>query len=347
MAPEKQEGKATKAKAAGAGKARAPRAKKPKAAIGLTAPDVAAGTAPAAVEALAAQVAADGGVALARYRDPFGAQWLVLASLPIDKIEPTPYQRELSDTHAKRLAGVIPKVGRFLDPVVAMRHDAGYWTPNGMHRLEAMRRLGAQSIIALIVPEPEVAFRILALNTEKAHNLKDKSLEVVRMARALAAGAATAARPESDWAFEFEEPAYLTIGVAYEKRPRFSGGAYLSVVKRTDEFSAKAIGKTLPEREARADKLLELDDAVADAVARLKASGFQSQYLKPFVVARVNPLRWVRQAKPGQKAPRADFDATMDKMIDGAKKLDPKKIKPADLAAAAAMGGASSGGDGE
>ena len=49
-----------------------------------------------------------------------------------------------------------------------------------------MRKLGARTIIGLLVPDPDVAFKILALNTEKAHNVKEKSLETIRMARALA-----------------------------------------------------------------------------------------------------------------------------------------------------------------
>src|SRR5687767_4639517 len=205
--------------------------KKPKAKaenIGLAPDEVAQGSPPDAVARLGEEVTAAGGHVLASYRDPLGGHWLCFAVLPIDRVEPTPFQRELSDAHTKRLVGVIPKVGRFLDPLVAVRGDkGGFWTPNGMHRLEAMRRLGARSIIVLLVPEPEIAFRILALNTEKAHNLKDKSLEVVRMADALVDDPAQAKRPESDWAFEFEEPAYLTIGRVYQERPRYSGGAYM------------------------------------------------------------------------------------------------------------------------
>ena len=103
-----------------------PRKKKAAAgSVGLDASEVGAGSPPAEVKALAEQVAADGGAALASYRDPYAGQWVVMVSLPIDKVEPTPYQRELSDTHAKRLADVIPKVGRFLDPLIAVRHD-GY-----------------------------------------------------------------------------------------------------------------------------------------------------------------------------------------------------------------------------
>jgi ParB family chromosome partitioning protein len=163
------------------------------------------------------------------------------------------------------------------------------------------------------------------------------------MARALAADPATKKLPESNWAFEFEEPAYLTIGAAYEKNGRFSGGAYQPVVKRCEAFSEDAIADTIAFREARAERLLELDKAISDAVARLKEAGFVSGYLKPLVVARVNPLRFVKVVK-GAEAKRPDFDATIDKMIAGAEKLDASKIKPADLAAAAAMGG---GGDDE
>src|SRR5438105_153891 len=86
---------------------------------GLAADEVTSAKVPAEVTALAEQIARDGGTALAQYRDPYGGQWLVLAALPLAKVSATPYQRELSKTHADRLAGVIPKVGRYLDPIVA------------------------------------------------------------------------------------------------------------------------------------------------------------------------------------------------------------------------------------
>lgn len=313
-----------------------PRKKKAEAAsVGLSATDVVSASPPAEVAALAKQIEADGGTALASYRDPFGAKWLILAALPLEKVEPTPYQRELSATHADRLAAVIPKVGQFLDPVISIRKDDKYWSPNGMHRLSALKKLGAKAVIALVVPDTDIAFRILALNTEKAHNLKDKSLEVVRMARGLAADALTKNEPESRWAFEFEEPAFLTIGMCYEEKPRFSGGAYQPILKRVEEFSDDPISKSVAAREKRRDRVLELDEVVAEVVAKLKEAGLQSAYLKPFVVARINPLRWQKAAKPGQKAPRAEFDATIDKMIESAKKMDPKKIRPQDLASMA------------
>src|SRR5512139_1383971 len=162
----------------------------------------------------AAAVQAGGGAVLGSYRDPFGGHDLILAALPIERVEPTAYQRDASDTHVKRLMTAIEKIGSFLDPVIAIPHADGYWTPNGNHRLQAMKKLGAKSITALLIPEPEVAFKILALNTEKAHNLREKSLEVIRMFKALAQDNSG---KERDFAFEFEETAYLTLGLCYEQ----------------------------------------------------------------------------------------------------------------------------------
>jgi len=303
--------------------------------VGLTVDEITSGSAPSQIVKLRGQIESVGGAVLAAYREPYGGHWVALAALPLGKVAPTPYQRELSKAHAEKLAGVIPKVGRFLDPVIAVPDGSGdalrFISPNGMHRLAALSQLGAKSVIALVMPEPEIAFRILALNTEKAHNLKDKALEVIRMARAIAA---EDDRSEADLAFELEQPSLVTIGVCYEHNPRFSGGAYNSVVSKCESFATEPIKKSLHMREAHAKKLLALDEAVTAAVGKLKEAGFTSGYLKPIVVARINPLRF---AKPG--ADKADFDKTIDKMIDGAEKFDPSKIRAQDVAIAAAVGG--------
>jgi ParB family chromosome partitioning protein len=324
-----------KAKEGSPKKAATPRKRKVKpeaGSVGLTVDEVATGAPPDAVVGVRKQVEKAGGHVLATYREPFGGHWVALAALPLERVKPTPYQRELSRAHAERLATVIPKVGRFLDPVIAVPDGDGFITPNGMHRLAALGSLGAKTVVALVMPEPEIAFRILALNTEKAHNLKDKALEVIRMARAVADGDD---RSEVDFAFELEQPALVTIGVCYEKNPRFSGGAYNSVVSKCESFSSDPMTKSLRLREAHADKLLELDELVGKAVTKLKEAGWTSGYLKPIVVARINPLRFAKLGKDD----RADFDKTIDRMIDGAKKFDATKIKAQDVAIAAAVGG--------
>src|SRR5262252_6091295 len=56
-----------------------------------------------AARALADHVRADGGQVLAAYREPLGGHTQLLAALPIDKVEPTPLPRDVSDSHVRRL----------------------------------------------------------------------------------------------------------------------------------------------------------------------------------------------------------------------------------------------------
>jgi ParB family chromosome partitioning protein len=227
--------------------------------------------------------------------------------------------------HAKRLTEVIDKLDRFLDPIIAVRGpEGGYWTPNGNHRLNAVRNLGGGAIVALVVPDAEVAYKILALNTEKAHNVREKALEVIRMARSLAE---LPPQPESAYALEFEDPVLLTLGACYERNGRFSGGAYSPVLRRVEGFFEVPLPEALPRREARAAALLALDEAVAKAVAALKERGFESPYLKAFVVARCNPLRFAKGDAP-------PWDEVVGTMTERALAFDAGNVDAGQLAKA-------------
>jgi ParB family chromosome partitioning protein len=300
-----------------------------RASTGLAAIELQAAAPPVEVAEAHRAIEGDGGKVLAIYREPYGGRWVMLAALPIELVEPTPYQRNLSDTHVLKLELVIGKIGRFLDPIIAVRvpkseQVAKYWTPNGNHRLSAMKTLGAKSIVAIVVPEAAAAYQILAMNTEKAHNLREKSLEVIRMYRELARlDDAT----EETYAFEFEEPAFITLGLCYEERPRFSGGAYHPVLKRVDEFMKKPMHAAIVMRRERAKTVLALDDQIVEQVEALKAKGLTSPYLKSFVVARVNPIRF----RPKDAAPLS-FDEAFDRMATATAKFNPEKIKMEDVA---------------
>jgi ParB family chromosome partitioning protein len=297
--------------------------------IGLEARELLATATPSDVGDLQAAIEEDGGKVLASYREPFGGHWLVMAALPIEKVEPTPYQRNLSDSHARKLESVIAKLGRFLDPVIIVRKESKdsetrYWTPNGNHRLSAMRTLGAKSIVGIVVPEASAAYQILALNTEKAHNLRERALEVIKMYQELATlDDAT----EETYALEFEEAALITLGLCYLERPRFSGGAYHPILRRADEFLKKPLQTALGIRQERAKTVMELDDLVVEKVEALKSKGLTSPYLKSFVVARINPIRF----RPKDAAPLS-FDEVLDRMTKAASKLNVDKVKMEDLA---------------
>ena len=296
---------------------------------GLIAKDVVATAPPNSIADLQEAIDQDGGKVLTTYREPFGEHWLILAALPIDQVEPTPFQRNLSDSHARKLENVIAKIGRFLDPIVTVRKEVKdsptrYWTPNGNHRLQAMKTLGAKTIIAMVVPEASIAYQILALNTEKAHNLRERAFEVIRMYQELALlDDAT----EESYALEFDEAALITLGLCYLENGRFSGGAYHPILRRTDQFLKKLLGSAIEIRRERAKALMALDKTVIEKVEALRAKGLTSPYLKSFVVARINPIRF----RPKDAAPLG-FDEVLERMTKAAEKLNVEKVRVEDLA---------------
>jgi len=258
------------------------------------------GKPPESIHRLAEQVEADGGAALAAYQEPVGDHWHLFAMIPTAKLEPTPFQRDLSPAHMKRLVEVMKKLKRFTEPIVVVRSESGYWTPNGNHRRAAITKIGAEMIPAIVMPDPDVAYQILALNTEKAHNLKDKALEVIRMYRGRIEGRPRAA--EKDFEFEFEKAAYITLGLCYEQKKKFSGGAYSPILTRVDTFINKPLKEAFEEREERAAMVQRADELVNDLVADGKKRGLTHPYLKNFIVARCNPLTRVRKTVPTYKS---------------------------------------------
>jgi len=297
---------------------------------GLTAGEVALTLEDAQVAPLAALVREVGGAPLGAYREPLGGRALLLASLPFAAVQPTPFQRDLSPTHAKRLARAIEQTGAFLDPLIVVRGEDGrLWTPNGRHRLAAAKVLGLKQITALISPDERLAYRILALNTEKAHNLKDRSLEVIRMARSLAK--ARGREPENGFAAEFEAPELLTLGIIYERAPRFAGGAYSAFLKKVERFSERSLALSLRQREDHAARLIEIDARVKALIAGLQARGFKSPYLRNYVVARINPVRF-HKVKKGATAPPMPIAQALTRMAAAARGFNLGSVSNADLA---------------
>ena len=134
-------------------------------------------------------------------------------------------------------------------------------------------------------------------------------------------------RAEEAFALEFEEPAFLTLGLAYESRGRFSGGVYHPILRRADRWMDLPLPRAVSAREALAARLLALDDRVIAAVAALKSRGFESPYLKAFVVARLNPLRFHKGDPP-------PLPAVLQKMEGSADRFDAGKIRPDQVARA-------------
>jgi ParB family chromosome partitioning protein len=284
---------------------------------------------PKPVLGLAEQIEKDGGRALAIYQEPVGDHWQIFCLLPLARVEPTPYQRDLSPTHVKRLQDVVRKIDRFVDPVVVMSPRPGlYWTPNGNHRRSVLVKLKADMIPAILVPEHEVAFQILALNTEKAHNLKEKSLEVIRMYRGLLQEEPEAG--EEDYAFQFESPHFITLGLLYEENKRFAGGAFAPILRRVDKFLKGGFPRAFKDREERAALVRAVDAALGQVVARIKKRGINHPYVKNYVLARTTPLTRQRKTLPS-------FDQTFKKLRENIEGFDVGKVRYEDIQRSAIM----------
>jgi ParB family chromosome partitioning protein len=276
-----------------------------------------------AARELAEQVERDGGHVLALYQEPVGDHWQIFCLLPMARVEPSPYQRDLSPTHVKRLTEAVKKLDRFIDPVVALSPKAGvYWTPNGNHRRTALSKLKADLVPAILVAEPEVGYQILPLNTEKAHNLKERSLEVIRKYRGLAEEQPSST--EEDWAFQFESAHLITLGLLYEDNKRFAGGAFAPILRRVDKFLKVTLRRGLEDRQDRANLVKAADEALGAAVAKIKRRGINHPFVKNYVLARTTPLTRQRKTLPS-------FDQTFRKLREAIEAFDVSKVRYEDV----------------
>src|SRR5437870_8253016 len=284
---------------------------------------------PRSARELAEQVERDGGHVLALYQEPVGDHWQIFCLLPRDKVEASPYQRDLSPTHVKRLTEGVKKLDRFIDPVVALSPRPGvYWTPNGNHRRTVLEKLKAEHIPAILVVEPDVGYQILPLNIEKAHNLKEKSLEVIRMYRGLAESQPSST--EEDWTFQFESAHFITLGLLYEGNKRFAGGAFAPILRRVDKFLKLSLRKGVEEREERAALVRAADEALVGAVAEVKQRGINHPYVKNYVLARTTPLTRQRKTLP-------PFEPTFKKLRENIESFDVGKVRYEDIQRSAIM----------
>jgi ParB family transcriptional regulator, chromosome partitioning protein len=278
---------------------------------------------------LATQVERDGGRILALYQEPVGDHWQIFCLLPRARCEPSPYQRDLSPTHVKRLTESIKRLDRFVDPIVVISPRPGvYWTPNGNHRRAVLDKLKADFVPVILVVEPEMVFEVLPLNVEKAHNLKEKSLEVIRMYRGLVEEAPETT--EEKWAFQFESPHFVTLGLLYEENKRFAGGAFAPILRRVDKFLKQTLPKGLEARVERADLVRATDAALGVVVAKIKKRGINHPYVKNYLLARTTPLTRARKTLPS-------FEQTFKKLRENLEEFDVGRVRYDDIQRSAIM----------
>ena len=220
---------------------------------------------------------------------------------------------------------MIETLGRFLDPlIVRPSATTATWTPNGNHRLQAMRRLGAKAVVALL--DPGTGRRLSdpgAQHREGAQPAREVAGDDPHGSRARRG---SRAQPEEAFAFQFEQPSFLTLGAALRVTPTPERRRLPVGAAPDRRIPRQAVVESGHRARAAAPRLvLAIDDRVTAIVDKLKARGLTSPYLRPFVVARINPIRF-------SKATSFDFDDVMQKMTTAAGKVQYRfRVKPEEV----------------
>src|SRR5204862_571559 len=100
------------------------------------------------------------------------------------------------------------------------------------------------------------------------------------------------------------------------------------ILRRLETFTHEPLRSAIKDHEKRAGMVLDLEERVSGVVKQLKERGLVSSYLRSFVVARINPLRWIKGEPP-------PLEEGLKTMLERAAKFNVEKIRPQDLAGAA------------
>jgi ParB family chromosome partitioning protein len=135
---------------------------------------------------------------------------------------------------------------------------------------------------------------------------------------------------EESYAFQFEAPHFITLGLLYETNLRFAGGAFAPILRRVDKFLKGKLSDSLDERQKRAEMVREADRLLGAVVQKLKKRGLNHPFLKPYVLARTTPLTRARKTLPS-------FTVTFKKLAENLESFDVSKVRYEDVARSSIM----------
>lgn len=253
------------------------------------------------------------------FTEPLLGHRLEIELVPIDELRVIEIQRKPSPYHVRRLVESIRKIG-FLVPVIAVRRDGQVVIIDGQHRYLAARELGIKEIPCVIVPEG-LAFDLMELNVEKQMSLREKAYVALNVYRWYCD--LNGSRKETDMELReaVESPHYVTLGLAYERDPRLFGSAYESILHRVDRWIDLPLSEALPKREGRAGVLLEVNELVREAAAKVQELGVNHPFLQRAIVSFASPIGRKRIVEEG-------YEEVMRKLADNVRSLiaDPQRF---------------------
>jgi len=256
---------------------------------------------------------------VAKINEPLHGYAQEIALIPVSRLKVIEVQRKPSAPHVKRLKSSIKKIG-FTIPLIVVRKGEDNIIIDGQHRFLAAKELGIKELPAIIIPE-KYAHNLMELNVEKQMSLRERAYVALNVYRMYLNENPSMKEDDGRIMDSIEYAYYVTLGVAYEKKPRVSGSPYEPLLKKVDGFLSKPLKDAVVERERRAGIIIETDDLTRDVVKKVKELGVEHEFLYNEVVSFCNPMK--RKKKVSQSFDNI-FSALQKNLKDLAQ--NPEKI---------------------
>ncbi|MGQ9479031.1 MAG: ParB/RepB/Spo0J family partition protein [Thermoproteota archaeon] len=256
---------------------------------------------------------------IARIDEPLHGYVQEVALIPVDKLKVIEVQRKPSTPHVKRLELSIKKIG-FTIPLIVVRRGEENIIIDGQHRFLAAKKLGIKKLPAITIPE-KYAHNLMELNVEKQMSLRERAYVSLNVYRMYLNEAPSMNEDDGRIMDSIEYAYYVTLGIAYEKKPRVSGSPYEPLLKKADGFLSKPLKDAATERERRAEVIIETDVLVREVMKKVKELGVEHEFLYNEIVSFCNPMK--RKRKVSQS-----FDGILDALQKNLRNLEsnPEKI---------------------
>ncbi|MGB9718087.1 MAG: ParB N-terminal domain-containing protein [Thermoproteota archaeon] len=230
---------------------------------------------------------------VARINEPLHGYVQEIALIPVSRLKVIEVQRKPSTPHVKRLKSSIKKIG-FTIPLIVVRRGEDNIIIDGQHRFLAAKELGIKELPAIIIPE-KYAHNLMELNVEKQMSLRERAYVALNVYRMYLDENPSIKEDDGRIMDSIEYAYYVTLGIAYEKKPRVSGSPYEPLLKKVDGFLPKPLKDAVSERERRAGVIVETDELTREVVRKVRELGLEHEFIYNEVVSFCNPMKRKRK----------------------------------------------------
>ncbi len=261
-----------------------------------------------------------------KVKEPLHGYTQEIGSISVNQLKVIEIQRGPSKAHIKRLVNSIKKIG-FVIPLIVVRRGEENIIIDGQHRFLAAKELGIRELPVIVMPD-KYSLNLMELNVEKQMSLRERTHVSLNVYRMYLDESPIMSEDDGRIMDSIEFAYYVTLGLAYEKKPRIFGSAYESILKKIDGFLSVQLMDALKEREKRAGTIVESDNLARETIAKIKELGIDHPFLYNQVISSCTPMKRKRKVKQ-------TFEALFEALQKNLKELaaNPGKIRSRGISA--------------